>query len=88
MRKMVKYIVSRTYKPWLVQYLSKKRMYRYKTISLEVPPEVFHPAFFSSTRLLLNYISSKPLADKKVLELGAGLNFCFNLLDIFCILEP
>lgn len=72
MRAFVKYIVERTYKPWLVKYLSKTRRYSYKGIILEVPPEVFHPGFFTSTRLLYRFISKQSLKRKTVLELGAG----------------
>src|SRR6476620_2111727 len=72
MRNLLKYIVARTYKPMLVRYLSGTRHYRYKNIRLEVPPEVFHPGFFTSTKLLLKYISTLDLAKKNFLELGAG----------------
>lgn len=72
MRGLMKYIVSSTYKPLLVKYLSKTRTYSYKGIHLEVPPEVFHPGFFFSTKLLLRYISNEYLNRKTFLELGAG----------------
>ncbi len=72
MRSLVKYIVGRTYKPLLVRYLSKTRMYSWKGISIEVPPAVFHPGFFTSTKLLLHYIRNKNLLGNSLLELGAG----------------
>ena len=72
MRKVFKYIIGKTYRPLLVKYLSKTRVYRYKDIVLEIPPEVFHPRFFFSTKLLLTYISRMNLAKKSFLELGAG----------------
>ncbi len=56
----------------LVKYLSKTRIYRYKDISLAVPTEVFHPGFFFSTQLLLQYIIKLPLQKKNFLELGCG----------------
>jgi release factor glutamine methyltransferase len=37
-----------------------------------IPPAVFHPGFFFSTRLLLRYIASLPLKNSSFLELGAG----------------
>ena len=37
-----------------------------------IPPAVFHPGFFFSTRLLLRYIAKLPLQDRSFLELGAG----------------
>jgi release factor glutamine methyltransferase len=72
LRTVLRHIVANTYKPLLVKYLSKTRVYRYKDISLEIPPEVFHPGFFFSTQLLLQYISKLPLKDKHFLELGCG----------------
>ena len=64
MRKVFKYIIGKTYRPLLVKYLSKTRVYRYKDIVLEIPPEVFHPRFFFSTKLLLAYVSRMNLAKK------------------------
>lgn len=72
MRRLVKYIVANTYRPLLVKYLSGTRQYRYQDIRLQIPPDVFHPGFFFSTKLLLRYVSSYPLVNKTVLELGAG----------------
>jgi release factor glutamine methyltransferase len=72
MRNLLKYIVGRTYKPMLVRYLSGTTNCRYKNIQLEIPPEVFHPGFFTSTQLLLKYISTLDVANKNFLELGAG----------------
>lgn len=72
MRGLVKYIMDTTYKPLLVKYLSKTRTYSYKGITLEIPPEVFHPGFFFSTKTLLRYIAKDHLNKKTVLELGAG----------------
>ena len=72
MKLLLKHIVARTYKPLLAKYLSKTRMYSYGNIRLEIPPQVFHPGFFFSTRLLLRYISALPLQGQRFLELGAG----------------
>ena len=72
MNAVVKHIVARTYKPWLEKYLAKTRVYRYGNVRLDIPPQVFHPGFFFSTRLLLQYIRTLSLAGKKFLELGAG----------------
>ncbi|HEX7903066.1 MAG TPA: methyltransferase [Chitinophagaceae bacterium] len=72
MKAVIKHIVAHTYKPLLVKYLSKTRQYRYGDIRLEIPPQVFHPGFFFSTQLLLQYITGLSLAGKRFLELGAG----------------
>ena len=72
MRPAIKNIVAHTYKPFLEKYLSKKRIYTYGNIRLHIPPEVFHPGFFTSTQFLLRYIKSLQLQGKKFLEPGAG----------------
>jgi release factor glutamine methyltransferase len=72
MKAALKHIVAHTYKPLLEKYLSKTRMYKYGDIKLEIPPQVFHPGFFFSTRLLLNYIKQLPLTGKNFLEPGCG----------------
>jgi release factor glutamine methyltransferase len=72
MRTLLKHIVARTYKPLLVKYLSSTRSYRYKDIQMDIPPQVFHPGFFFSTRLLLQYVHGLRIQDKNFLELGCG----------------
>jgi release factor glutamine methyltransferase len=68
----IKHIVAHTYKPLLVKYLSKTRIYKYEDIKLEIPPQVFHPGFFFSSGLLLNYIKQLSLNGKRFLEPGCG----------------
>ena len=72
MRNAIKYFVGATYKPLVVKYLSKTKNYQYKGVKLIIPPEVFHPGFFFSTKLLLKYVDKYPLKEKTFLELGAG----------------
>src|SRR5215204_164349 len=72
MRTALRNIVAHTYKPFLEKYLSKKRVYTYGNTRLQIPPEVFHPGFFTSTQFLLQYIKKMPLYGKIFLELGAG----------------
>jgi release factor glutamine methyltransferase len=68
----VKYFVANTYKPLLVKYLSKNRQYSSNGLKLDIPPQVFHPGFFFSTKLLLRSVCRLPLKNKTLLELGAG----------------
>lgn len=56
----------------LAKYLSKTRLYKYEDLRLEIAPEVFHPGFFFSTQMLLQYIGKLPLQKKEFLELGCG----------------
>ena len=72
MNTILRHIVARTYKPILVKYLSKTRVYSYEDMSIDIASQVFHPGYFFSTQLLLQYISKLPLNEKKFLELGCG----------------
>jgi release factor glutamine methyltransferase len=72
MQKIIGRLASTFYKPLLTKYLSPKRNYRYEDIRLRISPEVFHPRFFFSTRLLINYIKGLEVDNKTFLELGAG----------------
>ncbi len=72
MNTVIKHIVANTYKPLLSRYLSKTRLYKYKNLKLEIPSEVFHPGFFFSTQMLLQYITKLPLHKKEFMELGCG----------------
>lgn len=68
----LRHIIAHTYKPLLLKYLSKIRIYKYEDIRLEISPQVFHPGFFFSTRLLLKYIKQLPLQGQRFLEPGCG----------------
>jgi release factor glutamine methyltransferase len=72
MQKALKYLVTLVYKPILAKYLSSTRAYRYKGIRLMIPPQVFHPGFFFSTKILLKWLAKEPLKQRSFLELGAG----------------
>jgi release factor glutamine methyltransferase len=72
LKQTFKYLTTRLYKPLLVKYLSATRTYTYKGIRLMIPPAVFHPGFFFSTRLLLRSVAMLPLKNKRLLEPGAG----------------
>jgi release factor glutamine methyltransferase len=41
-------------------------------IQLEVPPTVFHPRFFGSSRIFADYLQTLDLAGKRFLDLGTG----------------
>jgi len=64
--------LENTLRPYLKWYLSKKRTYKYRNLSLIIFPGVFHPGFFLSTQLLLQFLETIHVSGKKVLELGAG----------------
>jgi release factor glutamine methyltransferase len=72
MSSVARYLAHVFYKPLLVRYLSKERQYTHSSVRLKISPEVFHPGFFFSTKLLLKHVLCLTLAGKKFLELGAG----------------
>lgn len=69
---MLKQLAAATYRPLLKRYLANPRKYSYEDISIVVEPGVFHPAFFFSTKLLLDFLKSLDVKGKSFLELGAG----------------
>jgi release factor glutamine methyltransferase len=72
LKALAKYITSKTVQPAVKKYLGKTRDYHFNNITLIIPPGVFHPAFFFSTKILLNYVLKLELNNKRFLELGAG----------------
>jgi release factor glutamine methyltransferase len=75
MRSFFKIIIGKLIKPLAKSYFSKPRNYSYKNIKGKVLPEVFHPQFTISTKILLQFLNSKDLKNKSVLELGCGTGF-------------
>lgn len=78
-KSILKSLAFRILYPASEKYLSKERTYSYKAITVTVFPGVFHPGFFYSTKLLLNYFQNMDLRKKYILELGAGT----GLISIF-----
>lgn len=53
-------------------YASIPHWYRYDGLRVKILPSVFHPAYFFSTQIMLEYVLRFELRNKSVLELGAG----------------
>ena len=70
--KILKRFFKLFYKPFLQKYLSGERNYRYQNMHLKIYPGVFHPGFFFSTKILLDYLERYELKNQLFLELGAG----------------
>ncbi len=71
-RKIFKRAVSLFLIPATRWYLRKERSYRYEGIEIKVPPTVFHPGLFPSTRFILSYLKRQNLVSQSLLELGCG----------------
>ena len=78
-KNILKSLAFRILYPASEKYLSKERSYSYKGITVTVFPGVFHPGFYFSTKLLINYFEDLDLRKKYILELGAGT----GLISIF-----
>ncbi|HMI07934.1 MAG TPA: methyltransferase [Flavobacterium sp.] len=72
MKALIKRIISPVLQKVSAFYLKKRRKYTYKNISVWVEPTVFPPFITISTKLLLQFIETLALKDKKFLELGCG----------------
>ena len=72
MRSIIKKILGTFLIPWGKWYSSKDRFYQYQQVKVKVFKGIFHPGLFFSTKLLLKYLPSLSLNNKRFLELGAG----------------
>lgn len=80
MRRLIKGILHRTWKPYVKWYLKSPRAYKWGNIRIIIQPEVFHPGFFFSTAFLLRYISGLRINDLNILEIGSGS----GLISVYC----
>lgn len=71
-RRLCKFIIRYTWKPFVQRYLRRPRRFIYKGIQVTVQPGVFHPGFFFSSTALVDYLSETDLNRKKFLEIGCG----------------
>lgn len=72
MRNLIKKIIHPILKLGFDKYFSKPRKYSFEGIEVLVYPEVFPPHLTMSTKILLNYLKTKNLKNKNLLELGCG----------------
>jgi release factor glutamine methyltransferase len=72
LRRIVKPILDRLMPPVWRWYVRKPRISRYGDVKVTVPPGVFHPGLFLSTRFLLQHLAQYGVAGRTLLELGAG----------------
>lgn len=72
MRKKMQHIWSRLFSRHMLRKIERDRQFRHGDIIIELYPGIFHPGYFKSSRLLLNWVDATPLEGKTVIEVGAG----------------
>lgn len=77
---LLKNIANYVVKPVLTKYLQSTRTFTFRHLTLQIPPSVFHPAFFFSTKYMLQFADSLALENKTVGEPGAGS----GLISLWC----
>ncbi|MEM7103601.1 MAG: methyltransferase [Bacteroidota bacterium] len=71
-RNRLKRIVFPILEKWYQGYSQKERTYKFKGLRVTVPPTVFHPGVFLSTKIFANFLDKLELHGAKLLELGCG----------------
>lgn len=71
-RNSVKRLLFPTLRAWILRRAQKVSTATYDGISLLVYPSVFHPRYFLSTEIMIEFSKQLPVEGKEVLELGAG----------------
>lgn len=72
MRKILKKIAFPILNKWYQAKTKKVSKYSKHGLNLEIQPGVFHPGVFLSTNIFIDFLKTRELSQKKVLELGAG----------------
>lgn len=60
------------YRRWALWLVQRERVIRLNGMRLTVPPEVFHPGIYFSTRIFIRFLKTVDFQRKKVLDVGSG----------------
>lgn len=71
-QKKLKNIWFRLFSARIVKKMENDRSYRYKDIEIELEPGVFHPKYFDSSQMLLQWLEENEIHEKNVIEVGSG----------------
>lgn len=72
MKKRIKAAIHHLFGNKLLKIIEADNSFSYDGIDLVIPPGIFHPKYFTSSKLLLQFVEAKNLVNKSVLELGCG----------------
>ncbi len=71
-RKKLKNIWFRLFSQRIVRKMENDRSYRYKDLTIEMEPGIFHPKYFDSSKMLLNWVETNDISGKSIIEVGCG----------------
>lgn len=72
MRKKIQKIVHRLLGKRMMRRIDRDNHYVYKNIHLELTPSIFHPKYFSSSQLLLEWVEHNISEGDRMIEIGCG----------------
>lgn len=72
MRKRIKGKLNELFGARLLRKLESDNSFSYKDVQLDIPAGVFHPKYFSSSKLLMDWVEQNDLQGKRVIEIGCG----------------
>ena len=68
----IKKYVHRKFSNRLLQKIESDRNFELRGIQFELSPGIFHPKYFNSSLIILDWVENNNIEGKKVLELGCG----------------
>ena len=72
MRKKFKNIWFRLFSKRKLQRIDRDRSYSYKRLNIQIEPGIFHPRYFDSSQMLLQWVEQHDVKDKRLIEVGCG----------------
>ncbi|MBL4704409.1 MAG: methyltransferase [Flavobacteriales bacterium] len=72
MKKKIKGTINRLFGNQLLKVIETDNSFSYQEINLDIPVGVFHPKYFTSSKLLMNFMEEEQMQKKIILELGCG----------------
>lgn len=80
-KRKIKAKLNRLFGNQLLKAIEADNSFTFEGITLTIPAGVFHPRYFSSSKLLMQLMLSEPVEGKLVLELGCGSGITSFIAD-------
>jgi release factor glutamine methyltransferase len=72
LRRTLRGLLHRLYRPYVLWRMARPGQTRVGGRTLLTDPQVFHPTYFLSTRILIDYLRTLDLRGKRLLDMGTG----------------